>query len=67
MLYGSYIKIFDSVSSCARVFINDYFRGINSFDYVDAYKNVTIEYAKNVLDKHFDFNKMAISIIQTNK
>ena len=67
MLYGSYIKIFDSVSSCARVFINDYFKGINSFDYIDAYKDVTKEYAKDVLDKHFDFNKMAISIIQTNK
>lgn len=67
MLYGSYVKIFDSVSSCARVFINDYFKGINSFDYVDAYKDVTIEYAKSVLDKHFDFNKMAISIVDKNK
>ena len=67
MLYGSYIKIFDSVSSSARVFINDYFRGINSFDYVDAYRNITIEYAKDVLEKHFDFNKMAVSIIEKNK
>ena len=67
MFYGSYIKIFDSVSSSARVFINDYFRGINSFDYVDAYRNITIEYAKDVLEKHFDFNKMAVSIIEKNK
>ena len=67
MLYGSYIKIFDSVSSCARVFINDYFRGINSFDYVDAYKNITVDYAKDVLDRHFDFSKMAVSIVENKK
>lgn len=67
MLYGSYIKIFDSVSSCARVFINDYFRGINSFDYVDAYRNVSADYAKEVLNKHFDFSKMAVSIVEKNK
>lgn len=67
MLYGSYIKIFDSVSSCARVFINDYFRGINSFDYVDAYKNITVDYAEDVLNKHFDFSKMAVSIVEKKK
>lgn len=67
MLYGSYIKIFDSVSSCARVFINDYFRGINSFDYVDAYKNITVDYAEDVLKKHFDFSKMAVSIVEKKK
>lgn len=66
MLYGSYVKIFDSVSSCARVFVNDYFRGINSFDYVDAYRNITIDYAKEVLDKHFDFSKMALSVVDKN-
>lgn len=63
MLYGDYVKIFDDASATARVFVSDYFKGINSFDYVDAYKDLTIEYATSVLNNHFNFDKMALSIV----
>ena len=66
-IYGNYVTEFNDVTDISRMFMSDYFKGINSFDYVDAYKDVTIEYAKNVLDKHFDFSKMAVSIVENKK
>ncbi len=63
MLYGRFVRGFEDVSSIANMFISDYFRGVNAAMYVEAYKAIDKSYVESVLNKHFDFDKMAVSII----
>ena len=46
------------------MFLSDYFKGINSFDYLEQYRSVTKEYAQQVLNDVFDENKMVVSIVK---
>ena len=66
MLYGNAVKEFNSVSDIARMFVTDYFKGINSFDYLETYKQITMEYAKQVLEDTFKDENTVISIIKGN-
>lgn len=61
MLYGDFVKLFNDATSVAKVFVNDYFRGINSLNYVDAYKSIDKTYIENVLEEAFDFENMVLS------
>ena len=65
MVYGTYIKQYNSVSEIARMFISDYFKGINSFNYLDFFNEVSKEYTQNVLENVFMEEYTVISIIQT--
>jgi len=65
MLYGEYVKVFNDSTNTARVFTSDYFKGINSFAYVDAYKEITKEYVEEVLNQHFDFENMVLSVVHS--
>lgn len=67
MLYGTSVKEFNNVSDIARMFVSDYFKGINSFDYLESYKQMTIEYVMEVLKEVFLEDKTVISIIKNNK
>ena len=64
MIYGNYVKEYDDVASICRMFVSDYMKGINSFEYIENYTQVTPEYAKQVLDEVFDEEKMVISVIE---
>ncbi|MBQ9266697.1 MAG: insulinase family protein [Clostridia bacterium] len=64
MLYGEYVYLFNDVTKIGSVVISDYFKGVNSFDYVDAYKDIEKFFVEQVLQEHFDFGKMAVSIIR---
>lgn len=64
MLYGEYVRTFNSVSRIAHTVVSDYFKGINSFDYVDAYKEIDIDFVTSVLKNHFDFDKMCVSVVK---
>ncbi len=64
MLYGNFVKGFNDVSRIATMIISDYFKGINSFDYVESYKQIDKAYVEEVIRKHFDFDKMALSVIE---
>jgi predicted Zn-dependent peptidase len=46
------------------MFLADYFKGVNSFDYLEQYNNVTLEYATQILNEIFDTNKMVVSIVK---
>ena len=67
MLYGNAVKEFNSVSNIARMFIADYFKGVNSFDYIEEYKQITEEYTIQILKEVFLEDKTIISIIKNNK
>ena len=64
MLYGDSVKEFNSVSNIARMFVTDYYKGINSFDYLESYKQISPEYAMEVLKEVFLKNKTVISIVK---
>ncbi len=63
-IYGEHISEYNDVGSIARMFLSDSFKGINSFDYLEEYNGVTVEYAKNILEEVFDENKMVVSIVE---
>lgn len=62
-IYGRYVTDYNSVSDIARMFLSDYFKGINSFDYLEEYKQVTKESVERTLKELFDENKMVVSIV----
>lgn len=64
MIYGGYIKEYNDVAQIARMFISDYFKGINSFDYLENFTQVTKEYAENILKEVFKEENMVISIVR---
>ena len=66
MLYGNFVRRFNDVSQVATMVISDYFKGINTFDYVNVYHEIDKEYVENALRKHFDESKKTISIISPN-
>ena len=64
MIYGEYIKEYNDVSEIARMFISDYFKGINSFDYVEEIQSINKEYLNEILKDVFKEQKMVISIVK---
>lgn len=63
-LYGDYITEYNSVDETARMFLADYFKGINAFDYLNKYEEVTKEYAEEILGKVFVEEKRVTSIVR---
>ncbi len=67
MIYGDYVKEYDDVAEICRMFVADYMKGINSFEYIENFNQVTPEYAKQVLNEVFDESKTVLSIIEGKK
>ena len=63
-IYGDYVTEYNDISVVARMLMADYFKGINSFEYIENHKQVTKEYAEKILREIFDENKMVISIVK---
>ena len=63
-IYGDYVIEYNDISGVARMLMADYFKGINSFEYIENHKQVTKEYAEKILREIFDENKMVISIVK---
>lgn len=64
MLYGEYVKLFNNISKIATMLVSDYFKGVNSLDYLDGYKIIDKNYVENILKEHFNFDYMGVSIIK---
>lgn len=64
MIYGGYIREFNDVTDISRMFLADYFRGINSFEYLEEIEGINVEYLEQVLDDVFKEEKMVISIVK---
>jgi len=63
-MYGNYVTEFNDVSDIARMFMSDYFKGINSFDYIEMHKQVDKEFTEEILKEIFDENRMILSIVK---
>ena len=64
MIYGGYIKEYDDVVDISRMFLADYFKGINSFDYLDEIEGINVECLDQMLNNVFKEEKMVISIVK---
>lgn len=64
-IYGDYVVEYNSISDIAKMLLSDYFKGINSFDYIENFQNVTVEYTKEILQEIFDEKKCILSVVKT--
>jgi predicted Zn-dependent peptidase len=66
MIYGDYIKEYNDVSNIARMFLGDFMKGINSFEYIEEITGLDIDYVKQVLTNNFKKEKMVYSVIKNS-
>ena len=64
-VYGSYVVEYNDVSNIARMLLSDYFKDVNSLDYIEQYKGVTEEFTKQILNEVFAEKKCVLSVIKT--
>ena len=62
--YGDTIVEYNSVEETARMFLSDYFKGINAFEYLEKYEEVTKEYTEQVLREVFSEERSVVSIVK---
>ncbi|MCL2860730.1 MAG: insulinase family protein [Oscillospiraceae bacterium] len=65
-IYADYIKEYNGVDTIAKMFLRDFFQGINSFDYLEEYESVTKNYVEQVLRDVFRLDKIALSVVRSN-
>ena len=64
MIYGEYVKEYNDISDIARIFLSDFMKGINSFDYIEEIETVNIDYTKQILIEAFDVEKIVLSVVK---
>ncbi len=65
MIYGGYVKEYNDVADIARMFLADFFKGIQSFDYLEQIEGITVEYLEQILKDVFKEEKMILSIVKS--
>ena len=63
-IYGGYVKEYNDTADIARMFLADFFKEINSFDYLEEMTTINEQYVEQVLKEVFDDTKMVISVIK---
>lgn len=64
MIYGEYIKEYNDVTSIARMFLSDFMKGINSFDYLEEIETIDINFINQILRDNFKTDKMVLSVVK---
>ena len=62
--YGDYVKEYNDVTSIARMFLSDFMKGINSFDYLEEVDIMDSNFVNQVLKSEFDLDKMVLSAVK---
>ncbi len=65
-IYGDYVVEYNNVGDIARMFLADRMKGINSFDYIEKFNEVTKEFAEEVLKNVFKKKNMIMSVVKSN-
>ena len=63
-VYGEIVKSYSEPANTASAMIADYFKGINSFDYIEEFDNISKEYVDSVLREIFNKDNKVISVIK---
>ena len=64
LVYGGMVKEYVDIADIACLFLADYLKGIQSFDYIEKCDTVTKEYTMQVLQDVFQKENMVISIVR---
>ncbi len=64
LMYGKYIKSFNSIESIGNSFCSDYFLGIEPFAFLRVYDSLRLEDATKRFEELFDEELFAISIVE---
>ena len=65
MIYGEYIKEYNDITDISRMFLSDYFKGINSFDYLEEISTINLEYLNQILKEVFNEKNMILSVVKS--
>ena len=63
-VYGEIVKSYSEPANTASAMIADYFKGINSFDYIEEFDNISKEYVESILREIFNKYNKVISVIK---
>ena len=63
-VYGDFVVEYNNISDISRMFLSDFFKGINSLEYIEQYGSVSTEYTKQILTEVFDEKNEIRSIVQ---
>lgn len=66
-IYGRLITSYNSPTQIARIFMRDYLNDIVTFDYVEKWKEITLEDVNTMLKNKFIEEKMVLSVIKPKK
>lgn len=64
VIYGYLVRDYDDVSSIATNLVQEYFMGINSFDYFEEFNSISKEYVEDLLNEIYVEDKKVISVIK---
>ena len=64
-IYGDYATEYNNVADIGRMLVADYIKGINSFEYMDKFDEVDVNYIKQILNELFVEENMVMSVIKT--
>lgn len=62
-IYGLYVRAFNDVSITSSMFVTNYFKKVNPFEYIESYKIITKEYLEELIKEEFQQEKMVESCI----
>ena len=63
MIYGEYIKEYNDITEISRMFLSDFMKGLDSFDYLEEIDGVDIDFVSQVLKQYFVDDKMVLSVV----
>ena len=66
-LYGELVKSYSEASNVATAMIADYFKGIDTFDYIEEFKNIDKDYVEKILRELFREENKVVSVINSIK
>ena len=64
-VYGDYVAEYNNVADISRMLLSVYFKGVQTFDYIEQFSTVTLEYTRQILQEVFDEKKCVLSVIKT--
>ena len=64
-VYGDYVAEYNNVADISRMLLSDYFKGVQTFDYIEQFSTVTLEYTRQILQEVFDEKRCILSVIKT--
>ncbi|WNR46707.1 EF-P 5-aminopentanol modification-associated protein YfmH [Paenibacillus roseipurpureus] len=64
---GSFLRMMNSPESIANEYTKYRFKGIDLFDILPVYEQITLEDVNRRFREHFDWSKLAVSIVQSRE